>query len=189
MISDPPNKSRLLIERGGKNITKKVPLPVVLIDSKEKMPFTFALYPNWIAGEKIHNLPTGDYSVEGQEDLIILERKTVPELAVTLFSYRERFIRECHRLAEFKHKAIIIEGSYKDILDKSSYYGLSDVYPNSVSGTLDAIEARFGIQIIYTSTTKSLAERKAASWLSKAFTANWLEQNGYGRVFREEDDL
>lgn len=121
MISDPPNKTRLIIERGGVDITSSVPLPVVLIDSQEKNPFTFTLYPNWIAGERCQSLPTGDYSVEGLETLICLERKTVPELAVTLFSNRERFIRECYRLAEFKHKAVIIEGSYEDVLDKASF--------------------------------------------------------------------
>lgn len=63
------------------------------------------------------------------------------------------------------------------------------MYPNSVSGTLDAIEARFGIQVIYTSKVKKIAERKAASWLSKAFTINWLEMNGFGPVFREDDNL
>ena len=38
----------------------------------------------------------------------------------------------------------------------------------TVSGTLDAIEAKFGIPVIYTSTIRELATERAASWLSKA---------------------
>ena len=55
-------------------------------------------------------------------------------------------------------------------------------HPNAVSGSLDALEAKFGIPIIYASQYKPLAEEKAASWLSKHFTYWYLEQNGFGRV-------
>jgi endonuclease V-like protein UPF0215 family len=46
----------------------------------------------------------------------------------------------------------------------------TQVHPNAVSGSLDAVEARFGIPVIYTSRYRPLAEEKAASWLSKHFT-------------------
>jgi hypothetical protein len=51
---------------------------------------------------------------------------------------------------------------------------------------LDALEARFGIPVIYTSRYRPLAEEKAASWLSKHFTYWYLETNGFGRVLQEE---
>jgi len=61
------------------------------------------------------------------------------------------------------------------------------VHPNAVFGTFDALEARFGIPVIYTSLYRPLAEEKAASWLSKHFTYWYLETNGFGRVLREGD--
>ena len=56
-------------------------------------------------------------------------------------------------------------------------------------GTLDAIEVKFGIPILYTSRNRDLATEKAASWLSKQFTYWWLEQNGKGRVLIDHDRL
>lgn len=60
-------------------------------------------------------------------------------------------------------------------------------HPNAVSGTLDALEARYGIPVIYTSRFRPLAEEKASSWLSKHFTYWYLEENGFGRVLQEGD--
>jgi hypothetical protein len=54
---------------------------------------------------------------------------------------------------------------------------------------LDAIEAKFGIPVIYTSRDQDLATERAASWLSKHFTYWWLEQNGHGRVLIDSDKL
>ncbi|MBZ0160107.1 MAG: hypothetical protein K8G79_08240 [bacterium] len=65
----------------------------------------------------------------------------------------------------------------------------SEVHPNSICGTLDAIEAKFGIPVIYTSTVQDLATERAASWLSKHFTYWWLEEHGYGRVLIDSDGL
>ena len=73
--------------------------------------------------------------------------------------------------------------------DKSPYdaelYTLAS--PNAVSGTLDAVEARFGIPVIYTSQNRALAEEKAASWLSKHFTYWHLEKHRFGRILQEGD--
>jgi hypothetical protein len=58
------------------------------------------------------------------------------------------------------------------------------------SGTVrGAIEAKFGIPVIYASKDRALAEERAASWLSKHFTYWWLEEHGYGRVLIGEDGL
>lgn len=58
------------------------------------------------------------------------------------------------------------------------------VHPNAVCGTIDAIEAKFGIPVIHTSRHRDLATERAASWLSR-----WLEEHGFGRVRVDEDGL
>jgi len=58
---------------------------------------------------------------------------------------------------------------------------VTEAHPNAVCGTLDAIEAKFGIPILYTSQHRPLATEKAASWLSKHFTYWWIEQNNHRR--------
>ena len=181
-----PTSSRLIVKRDGHSITRQIPKPVVLIDTREKLPFDFGRFPNWIAEEKRQKLKVGDYSVEGMEKLLALERKTLSDLITTLMQDRPRFFRLCEQLAKYRWRALLVEASYEDI--KSPYdadYTLA--HPNAVSGSLDALEAKFGIPVIYTSQHKPLAEEKAASWLSKHFTYWYLEKNGFGRVLQEGD--
>lgn len=188
-----PSTSRLRVMRKGHNIIRSegVPKPFILVDSREQQPLNlFANHPNWIAGEKVVSLRTGDYSVEGMQELLTLERKSLPDIVGCTVSNRERFIAECRRMAKFRWKAILIEATLEDIKGGFRYFNIiSDVHPNAVCGTLDAIEANFGIPIIYTSSVKHLATERAASWLSKHFTYWWLEKGGYGRILIDSDKL
>jgi ERCC4-type nuclease len=182
----PPPQRRLVVRREGKSITRRIPKPVVVVDTREQRPFSFSNVPNWIKETKRKKLDAGDYSVEGMEDLIILERKTLTDLITTLMQHRTRFFRLCEKLTEYRWRALLVQATYEDI--KSSYDGLNtQAHPNAVSGSLDAIEARYGIPVIYTSKSQCLAEEKAASWLSKHFTYWHLEENGYGRVLIDGD--
>lgn len=182
----PPTTNRLIVKRDGSAITRKIPKPVVIIDTREQAPFDFSRFENWIQGTRVQTVPVGDYTVEGMEGVLALERKSLNDLVATLMHNRERFLRMCEKLAEYKYKAIIVEASYEDV--KSPYPGeMAAAHPNGVSGSLDALEVKFGIPVIYTSRYKALAEEKAASWLSKHFTYDYLEKNGMGRILQEGD--
>lgn len=186
MPAVPPTSSRLVVKRGGRAITREIPKPVVLIDTREQLPLSFNRFPNWIAGERRATLRTGDYTVEGMEGLIALERKSLEDLVGTLMHRRTVFFAECERLAEFRWRALLVEASYEDV--KSPYASeFIAASPNGVSGSLDAVEAKYGIPVIYTSSDRALAEEKAASMLSKLFTYWWLEERGLGRVLQEGD--
>jgi hypothetical protein len=66
--------------RDGHNIIRsaRIPKPVVLVDTREKEPLPLFLnHPNWIGGERRVALKTGDYTVEGMESLLSLERKSI----------------------------------------------------------------------------------------------------------------
>ena len=188
-----PPAGRLKVMRHGHSIIRSrgIPKPTIIIDTREKEPFSLhANHPNWIAGERRATLKTGDYTVEGMENILCLERKSLPDLVASTVTNRQRFIDSCHRLSGFRWKAILIEATLEDIkrgFEQSDI--LSNVHPNAVCGTLDAIEAKFGIPIIYTSTLRDLATERAASWLSKYFTYWWLENNGYSRVLVDSDRL
>lgn len=184
---------RLIVMREGHSILRRarVPKPVVLVDTREQQPFPlWTNHSNWIGGERRATLKTGDYTVEGMERLLALERKNLTDLVACTVTYRERFLASCERLARFRWRAILVEASYEDIKRGWAEFDLpSEVHPNAVCGTLDAIEARFGIPIIHTSTHRELATERAASWLSKHFTYWWLEQNGFERVLVDSDRL
>jgi ERCC4-type nuclease len=183
----PPTKSRLIVKRDGKMITSKVPRPVVLIDTREQAPFDFTAYNNWIAGQSVATLPTGDYTVLGMESVMALERKSLNDLVSTLMHNRERFIRACERLAELRYKAILIEATWEDVKSPYTFWKGVTAHPNGVAGSIEAIAARWQIQILYSSQHRALSTEMAAGWLSKHATYHWLEENGYGRVLQEGD--
>ena len=135
-------------------------------------------------------LKTGDYTLEGMESLLSLERKSLADLVACTVTYRRRFLTACARLARFRWRAILVEATFEDIKGGFEPFDIpSEVHPNAVCGTLDAIEAKFAIPVIYASTNLNLATERAASWLSKHFTYWWLEQHDYGRVLIDSDRL
>ena len=89
----------------------------ILIDTKEKIPYTFSSFAT--SAEFIHtNVHTGDYTIKGLEDIICIERKkNVAELAGNVT--QPRFIKELKRMSEIKHSFLLLEFSYFDI----------DIYP------------------------------------------------------------
>lgn len=146
-----------------------------------------ARFSNWIKAERRQALETVDYTVEGMESLIVLERKSLTDLVGTLMHNRARFFRELERMTTFKYRALIIEASYEQVKSPYKHTDFIEAHPNGVSGSLDACELKYMVPVIYASSHRALAEEKAASWLSKCFTYEWLEQQGMGRVLQEGD--
>lgn len=80
----------------------------ILIDSREKHPYKFS-------GATCTKLDTGDYSIEGYEHLLSIDRKaTVSELAGNLTE--KRFAAELERMSLIKHSYLLLEFSLDDIL-------------------------------------------------------------------------
>jgi hypothetical protein len=89
---------------------------VVLVDTREKDPLPLrANHPNWIGAERRETLKTGDYSIEGMEGLLALERKSLADLVACTVTYRQRFLASCARLSGFVWKAILVEATLEDI--------------------------------------------------------------------------
>jgi ERCC4-type nuclease len=168
-------------------MTRLIPKPVVIVDTREKMPFSFDCHTNWIGRTVRRKLDAGDYSVAGMEAALALERKSLSDLITTLIRCRSTFLKECERLERYRWRAILVEASYEDVKTPYDADLCTLASPNAISGTLDALEARFQIPVIYASRNRALAEEKAASWLSKHFTYWYLEENRLGRVLQEGD--
>lgn len=182
-----PPSGRLIVKRGGHSITRQIPKPIVIVDTREQAPFEFTGHRNWIAGTKSQKLAAGDYSVEGMERLLALERKSLTDLITTLMQNRSTFLKSCERLARYRWRALLVEASYEDIKSPYGEELYTRAHPNAIAGTLDALEVRYQVPVIYTSRHRALAEEKAASWLSKHFTYWYLEKKGLGRVLQEGD--
>jgi DNA excision repair protein ERCC-4 len=111
----------------------------VICDTREQRPFD--LIPmNVVRG----TLQTGDYSVQGLEHFIALERKSLQDLIGCIGSDRERFEKEIQRMLAYECRGIIVEASW---LDLEAGQWRSRVSPKSAMGSVLSWIAR-GIPIV-----------------------------------------
>ena len=83
----------------------------IIIDTREQTPWHFE---KTSATTTFRKLDTGDYAIDGMEDILCIERKkTVSEIATNITD--SRFKRELERMAEFRHKILILEFDYRHI--------------------------------------------------------------------------
>ena len=86
----------------------------VIRDTREKSGWDFK-ETEYCQGMLERKLDTGDYSIEGLEDILCIERKgSVSELANNIVD--KRFDRELERMANFEYKFLVLEFSVDDIL-------------------------------------------------------------------------
>jgi ERCC4-type nuclease len=113
--------------------------PMVLIrDTWEQNGYTFGFLPQ--DQVKVGTLPTGDYSIEGLEDQVTIERKSLADAFGTIGGLRKRFQRELKRMTSFKYAAVVIEADCPTIYQSSPpYFELS---PKSVRGSVIAWNIR-----------------------------------------------
>jgi len=82
----------------------------IIIDSREQRPYIF----NGECCKKA--LPAGDYSLEGLETTIAIERKSLEDYIHTVIQGKRRFGVELKKLQEYAFAAVVIEASISDIL-------------------------------------------------------------------------
>lgn len=136
------------------------PRPYVLVDTREQRPLRFV--PELGVDCGTATLAAGDYTVRQFSHLIALERKSIPDLVSTLSHGRERFENELDLLAQYRWKAIIIEGDHTDI-DGHAYR--SNMLPKSVLGSLRAFYMRWGVPHFWCSDARGAAELVA--WFAR----------------------
>lgn len=95
---------------------KQAPQFTVIKDTREQDGYYFKAF-NTCDGMIEHKLDTGDYTIQGLEDKICIERKgCVEELAVNLGQKKHAFLDEIERMKTFQHKFLILEFSLEDLL-------------------------------------------------------------------------
>jgi ERCC4-type nuclease len=116
---------------------------VILSDSREQNPYQFKCFDCEV---KTASLATGDYSIEGLQKLISVERKELSDFISCCTSGRDRFKAELHRLQAYRAKAVIIEGSLEDIIQ---HRYRSQISPNSVIGSISSWTLRYSVPFIF----------------------------------------
>lgn len=85
----------------------------IIVDTREQKPY-------WKEGSDVirKKLDTGDYSIEGYENKIAIERKSLSDLYGSLTSGHKRFARELERSKKLDYFTILIDGSLTSCANK-----------------------------------------------------------------------
>ena len=117
----------------------KSPSYTVVKDSREQDGYTFNRYTSRYhecKGMVVRKLDTGDYSIEGLEDKVCIERKgRISELAINLGKDKHRFMREIERMKEFPFKFLVLEFSLEDVMSFPEGSDIPDENWNSLKIT------------------------------------------------------
>ena len=112
----------------------------IITDSREQKPYQFELTSETGA------LPCGDYSIDGLESDIAIERKTIDDLIGCLTHDRERFERELHNGKALDYFALVVEASLSDLVN-GKYR--SKMLPKSAVQSLLAFSIRYRLPIFF----------------------------------------
>ena len=91
---------------------------------------------------QVGTLATGDYSVKGFEDIVVVERKSLGDLISCMTTGRERFEKELHRLQAYPTRCVVIEGTWSD-LEEGRYR--SKLNPKGATHTVASWIGRFNV--------------------------------------------
>ncbi len=122
----------------------------IIVDSREQMPFDF----DGITGRNgesiivpsiVRGLSSGDYSIQGFEASVAVERKSLTDLYGSVTHGRDRFEREIERLNDFEAAFVVIEAGWQDILFPAEFDPSWEnrTEPRSVEGTIVAWSIRY----------------------------------------------
>jgi ERCC4-type nuclease len=114
----------------------------IVIDTREKEGYAFST-------PSIHKkLDAGDYSIEGLESCISVERKSMEDFVQTVINGKKRFHKELKKLQKYEAACIVVEANYSDFINGKYRSGAK---PNSILGIITSIIVEYGIPIYFCS--------------------------------------
>lgn len=144
---------------------------IIIQDTQEKNPFDFSFYDVEV---KVQKIKTGDYTVEGFEDVILIERKaSADEIAGNFSKKKEAWWREMKRISEVEYKYIVCEFPLEHVLEypKYSMAPRKDIIKANgmlLSKNIDRCIADYGVQVIFCN-SKQEAEDKTYNLLKDVY--------------------
>ena len=121
----------------------------IVIDTREQLPLDFRR-SKVVEDVLYQTLKTGDYSIEGYECAIAIERKSPSDLFSTLGKGHKRFKKELERAQELDYFAILVERPFTEILNKDfegSQY--TQMRGDVIIKILYTIKFSYGIDVIF----------------------------------------
>jgi ERCC4-type nuclease len=130
----------------------------IVADTREQQPYSFPCATNRKA------LAAGDYSVEGLEERVAVERKSLPDFVHTVIHDHARFGREMLLLSTYDAACVVVEADLDSVLRGFRTDDLRGASPESVLGAALHITLRYGVPVFW------CGSRQAA----RAFTEMYL---------------
>ena len=128
---------------------------IIIQDTREQSPYSFSRIlprPEVVVG----TLKTGDYSLQGHEDQITIERKSLADAYGTFGKGRARFERELERMSEFQFAVVMIEADWLAILRNPP--SRSRLKSKTIYRSVIAWEQRYGVHF-WACTNRAFAEK------------------------------
>ena len=177
-------QSLMMLSRQGQPKTM-VPAIHLYIDPREHFPYDFHGFVR-IAGAIRELLPAGSYAIAEAPELLCIKCMGVEEL-YTIYSNpsdnRLPFLHELEQLLAFPSRFLVIEGTLQH---RKAGGRLNQYHKIGLIDFLDALTARYGIQIIYAD-TRDEAEERVANLAALQYAYYFAEQQGFGRCLQEND--
>lgn len=156
----------------------------IVIDTREQRPFSFKLSSN-VTGIIRKKLPAGDYSIEGYENNIALERKSSADLFQTMGKEHKRFKKEIERAANYDYFAIIVEDTFSKVIDKefeNSHY--CNMLGDTIIQICYTLKMKYGVDIIFCD-----GRQEATSICRHIFRAYIKLKKAPNRMIKNPDNL
>ena len=177
-------QSLLMLSRQGQPKTM-VPAIHLYVDPREHFPYDFQGFVR-IAGVIREILPAGGYAIAEAPELLCIKCIGVEEL-YTIYSNpsdnRLPFLHTLEQLLAFPSRFLIIEGTLQH---RKAGGRLNQYHKLGLIDFLDALTARYGIQVIYAD-TRDEAEERIANLAALHYAYYFAEQQGFGRGLQEND--
>lgn len=140
---------------------------VITTDTREQLFLDFTKFRG--VSSVRGTLKTGDYSIQGYDDTICFERKSVQDLVGTLIGGHERFLREMERMRSFKAKYILIEHTPDILYNYCAKHGWQRKF-NTIIQSLLAYACHYQCRVRFCKDREDMAEyivKKAREFLKE----------------------
>ena len=119
-------------------MARKQPEFTVIVDTREQTPYSF---PQSVVAK----LDEGDYSIEGMQKRVAIERKELSDCYGSCGAGRKRFEREVERLAALEYAAIVVESTLEGLHVRPPF--VRRMSGAAVRETLISWSIRYGVHI------------------------------------------
>lgn len=134
----------------------------IVVDTREKAEYTFA------CPVVRCKLDAGDYSVEGFERRVAVERKSLADFTHTVIHDFARFSQELEKLSRMDAACVVVEADLDAVLRGQHTDTLRSVSPPSLLGASVHISVRYGVPVLW------CGSRQAACAFTDAFLRTFV---------------